>query len=152
MPRGVRAEAIQGERRRRRDMTLSREHHLKLALPAEVADDKEHAYYWANDENSRIADLTIRDDWDHVSLKGHEASDEDRVRRQVGTKKTGEPLYAYLLRKPMEYYQEDKRRGAEQNAEAEQKLLTQAPGDIPQSAGAYVAPGSSIRRRGAYAP
>lgn len=152
MPRGIRAEAIQGERRRRRDADLDKTHHMKLALPAEFANDKEHAYYWANDDNSRIEDLTVRDDWDICTLSDHEASDGDKVRRQVGTKKTGEALYAYLLRKPMDYYEEDKRKGAERIAKSEQDLVSQVPGNIPQATNAYVASGSSIKRRGAYAP
>lgn len=152
MPRGIRAEAIQGERRRRRDGSIDKMHHMKLALPAEFANDKEHSYYWANDENSRIEDLTVRDDWDVCVIKGHEAGEQDQVRRQVGTKKTGEALYAYLLRKPMDYYLEDKRKGAERVAENEQALISQVPGDIPQATNAYLASGSSIKRRGAYAP
>jgi hypothetical protein len=152
MPRGIRAEAIQGERRRRRDADLDKTHHMKLALPAEFANDKEHAYYWANDDNSRIEDLTVRDDWDICTLSGHEAGEGDKVRRQVGTKKTGEALYAYLLRKPMDYYEEDKRKGAERIAKSEQELVSQVPGNIPQATNAYVASGSSIKRRGAYAP
>lgn len=152
MPRGIRAEAIQTERRRRRDGSIDKMHHMKLALPAEFANDKDHAYYWANDENSRIEDLTVRDDWDKCEIAGHEAGETDTVRRQVGTKKEGGALYAYLLRKPMDFYEEDKRKGAERNAKNEEALVSQVPGGIPQATGAYVAPGSSIKRRGAFAP
>lgn len=152
MPRGIRAEAIQTERRRRRDGSIDKMHHMKLALPAEFANDKDHAYYWANDDNSRIEDLTVRDDWDKCTISGHEAGETDTVRRQVGTKKEGGPLYAYLLRKPMEYYEEDKRKGAERNAETEKQAIAQVPANLSPATGAYVAPGSSIKRRGAFAP
>lgn len=153
MPRGIpnRAEAVQSERRRRRDDTLNRVHHLKLAIPAEFRDDKEHEYRWINDENSRVYDLTKEDDWDICTTSKPETSDDDRVRRPVGTK-DGKPLYAYLVRKPKAFYDEDKRRNAARVAGAEQELLTRPPTDNSQAAATnYVTPGSTIKR-GAYAP
>lgn len=151
MARQARAAAVQTERRRRRDDTLNRVHHLKLAIPAEFRDDKAHEYRWINDDNSRVHDLTVEDDWDICKLTGVEASEQDRVRRPVGSI-DGRPLYAYLVRKPKELYDEDKRRDAAIVAGKEQELLSSPPTDgSPASATNYVAPGSSIKR-GAYAP
>lgn len=151
MARQARAEAVAGERRRRSDDTLSRAHHLKLAIPAEFRDDKEHEYRWINDDNSRVYDLTVEDDWNICTIKGVEASDGDKVRRPVGAK-DGKPMYAYLVRKNKAWYDEDKRRNAALVAGAEQELLTKPPTDNSQAAATnYVTPGSSIKR-GAYAP
>jgi hypothetical protein len=150
MARVARAEAIQTERRRRSDATLDRVHQQKLAIPAEFRGDNDHEYRWINDENSRVYDLTVEDDWNICHSSRVEGSDDDRVRRQVGTKKTGEPLYAFLVRKRKDWYDADKREKAEKRAEAEQQLLKKPPTDNPQ-AGATVTAGSSIRR-GPYAP
>lgn len=152
MPRQARAEAVQTERRRRTDGTLNRMLHQKLALPAEFRDDPNYTYRWINDDNSRVYDLTVEDDWDICKLKGTEAGDDDKVRRPVGTKKSGDPLYAYLVRKKTEYFVEDKRRDAARVAGEEQQLLVRPPTDgSPDSANSYVAAGSSIKR-GTYAP
>jgi hypothetical protein len=127
-------------------------HHQKLALPAEFRDDPNYAYRWINDDNSRVYDLTVEDDWDICTLKGTEAGDDDKVRRPVGTKKNGDPLYAYLVRKKKEYFDEDKRREAARVAGEEQQLLVRPPTDgSPDSATNYVTAGSSIKR-GTYAP
>lgn len=151
MARQARAAAVKVERRRRRDDTLNRVHHLKLALPAQFRDDKAHEYRWINDDNSRVYDLTVEDDWDICTLAGAEASEEDKIRRPVGSK-DGKPLYAYLVRKPKEFYDEDKRRDAARVAGAEQGLLTTPPSDnSPAAETNYVTPGSTIKR-GAYAP
>lgn len=152
MPRPARAAAVQVERRRRRDDTVDRVHARKLVLPAEFRDDPDYEYRWINDENDRVYSLTVEDDWDICTSSNPEASDDARVRRQVGTKKTGEALYAFLVRKPKEFYEEDRRKRTAAVSAAEQQMLTSPPTDNPSAAAnSYVASGSSIRR-GAYAP
>lgn len=154
MPRGVRAEAIQTERRRRRDDTLDRVHGLKLALPAQFRDDETHTYRWINDVNERIPDLTQRDDWDLCTTSSAEGAEEDKVRRVVETR-DGKPVYAYLARKRKDWYEADKRKASAMNDAREDAFLKTPVTDPsnPRAAGAmYVAPGSSIKRRGAYAP
>lgn len=152
MGRPARAEVVAEGRKRRNPQTLDRVHHMKLALPVECQNDPAHYYYWANDDTSRIADLTLRGEYDHVILKGPEADDQDRVRRQVGVK-DGKPLYAYLLRQPMEFRIEDQMARAAVVSKKEEDMVKAVPSEIPQSAGAYVVPGSGISRRtGQYAP
>jgi len=150
MGRPPRAQAIRTERRRRDHSTLDRVHNLKLAIPSEFRDDGDHEYRWINDDNDRVQSLTQEDDWDFCQSSTPEATDKDSVRRQVGTKKTGEPLYAYLVRKRKDWYDEDKRKGSERNNKTEQDLLRRP--HQQDGATAYVASGSSIRNRGGFAP
>lgn len=153
MPRIARTDAIQSERRRRDNGSLDRLLNLRLAIPPEFKGDTEHEYRWINDENGRVHNLTVEDDWNICVRSDPEASDADKIRRQVGTKKNGEPLYAYLVRKRKDWYDEDKRARSKANNEREDALLSRPETDDPQAAATmYVAPGSSIKRRGAYAP
>lgn len=154
MSRTPRAEAIQGERRRRRADTLDRIHGRKLNIPPEFRDDPDHDYYWANDDNSRIYDLTVEDDYDHVTMSRPEASEEEKVRRPVGTKATGEPMYAYLLRKPKVFVEEDRAKKLAAIDEREQGIMRSAktaPEDDRPADVSYVARGNSIKR-GTYSP
>ena len=153
MGRPARVDAIQSERRRRDTGTLDRMANLKLAIPAEFRNDTVHEYRWINDENDRVYSLTVEDDWNICQRADPEASDQDKYRRQVGTKTNGEPLYAYLVRKRKDWYDEDKRKASGANVAREDAMLKRPETDDPRAAGAmYVAPGSSITRRGAYAP
>jgi len=152
MPRQPRAEAIQQERRRRRPDTLDRVHDLKLAIPAEFRDDKDYEYRWINDVNDRVYSLTQEDDWDLCTRSDPEATDDNKYRRQVDTTKNGHPVYAYLVRKPKDWYDADKRAKAERLSKAEQALLKSPPTDNPQAAQTMYVPGGSSIRRGAYAP
>ncbi len=154
MPRGVRAEAIKDERRRRRPETLDRIHGLKLAIPAEFRDDQVHTYRWINDVNQRVTDLTKDDDWNICVPGGAEGSQEDGVRRVVETR-DGKPVYAYLARKRKDWYDADKKAASARNDAREDAFLKRPetdPSDPRASATLYVAKGSSIKRRGAYAP
>lgn len=151
MPRQPRAEAVQTERRRRRDDTVDRVHQRKLAIPAEFRDDKDHEYRWINDVNDRVHALTVEDDWDICRSSRAEGGADDRVRRTVG-KDDGQPIHAYLVRKRKDWFEDDARKRAAAVSGSEQHLLTKPPTDDPSAqATMYVAEGSSIRR-GAYAP
>ncbi len=154
MARQPRAQAIQGERRRRKDSTLDRVHDLKLALPPEFEDDKDHDYRWANDTGSRLYDLTKRDDWDLCGSENPEASDEDRVRRPVGTDKLGKPIYAYLVRKPKTFVEEDRMAKESRLQDMEKGMLQSAktsPEDTRSDDVSYVVPGNALKR-GAFTP
>jgi hypothetical protein len=152
MPRVARAEAIQTERRRRDDGNLDRARNMKLAIPPEFRDDTVHTYRWINDVNDRVHDLTVEDDWNICSRASPEATDADKYRRQVDTDKSGQPVYAFLVRKRKDWYEADKRKASERNNGREDALLQRPETDSPQAASTmYVGGGSSIRR-GAYAP
>lgn len=154
MPRTPRAQAVQGERRRRRADTLDRIHGRKLSIPPEYRDDKDHEYYWANDVDSRIYDLTVDDDYDHVTRSNPEASEEEKVRRPVGTKPTGEPMYAYLLRKPKVYAEDDRKERLATIEEREKGILRSpktSPEDDRSEDVSYVVWGNTIKH-GPYSP
>ena len=77
-------------------------HATKLEAPARPGFTRR----WFNDLNNRIAE---GDDlaYDHVTEQGIKTDDpSSRVRRLVGTKANGEPLYAYLMETPDELYAE----------------------------------------------
>ena len=79
----------------------------RLAIPPQFKDDKENEYRWINDDKSRVWDLTNQDYWEKVEADDSEAVGHS-VRRQVGTKKNGDALYAHLVRKPKEFCDEDR--------------------------------------------
>lgn len=149
MVRETRQEAIAGERRRRKSDTLDKINGLKMALPPEFRDDPEYYYYWANDTEARIYDLTVDDDYEVVRTSKHEASEDDRVRRPVGQSADGKPIYAQLLRKPMRYKLEDEAE-KERRLKAQEDRIVSVPandGDGLKQSESYVAT-SSIRRGG----
>lgn len=156
MSRQPRAEAIQGERRRRRDATLDGMENMRLALPQECRDDKASTYRWVNDDGYRIPDLVSKD-WDPVKLSKTEGSPQDETRRQVGVKRDGSPLFAVLMKKPIEFHKEDRAAMIKATEQREDNLVA-APDTDPSSpdtaSSTYVVKGSAISRkpRGNYAP
>ena len=72
--------------------------------------------YWANDVGNRLHDLTRDDDYDYVSkseIGDHVGESGDgntdlgtKVRVLVGTDDKG-PIYAYLLKKRLDFYNDD---------------------------------------------
>ncbi len=150
-PESPRVTHERAQRRRRDDATLDRVQSRKLSLPDEYANDRDHFYYWANDENNRVHHLTTYDDYDPAPAV---RNSDQTVRRLVGTKENGDPLYAVLLRKPMEYHRQDQRK-REQLLLDEERSRVEAPPVDPSNPQArehtYVVPGSSIKR-GAYSP
>lgn len=150
--RTPRAEAIAGERRRRKDDTLNRIAGQKLAIPAEFASDTTHSYRWINDKEDRVYDLTVNDDYDIVTRSGVEASDDDRVRRPVGQDENGKPLYAVLVRKPIEFVKEDRAERDKALREGENQLKRKAPPAEGLSADhAYTSETNTIKA-GGYTP
>lgn len=115
--RAPRADAVAGERRRRKPGTLDRMVQYKLDYIApEDLDLENYVYRWANDEPGRLRMLTKHDDYDHVSLsdmgpgfnpEGTDSESSERIRMLTGTDKHGNPSYAYLLKKPRPYWVDD---------------------------------------------
>lgn len=99
---------VQQRRRRRDDMGDDR--FLKLAVPNELREPG-FVYRWLNDTPGRLENKTVHDDWDVVKQPVDPDKDNGEgtaVRRPVGVSPDGKPLYAYLCRKPEEFYREDK--------------------------------------------
>lgn len=105
-----RAQEVKERRRRRVDPV---ENGLgPLGLSPSKMDPKFH-YHWINDNPGRIHEKTVLDDYDKVedeSLVAEYGSHSEgaAVRRLVGAHADGKPKYAYLCRKPMEYYTADR--------------------------------------------
>lgn len=103
-------------RRRRQPGSLNRmvQYKLDIFTPDQLDTDN-YVYRWVNDEPGKLRMTTQMDDYDHVAV--HELGDFDpnatdsesseRVRMVVGTDKHGSPTYAYLLKKPREFWIED---------------------------------------------
>src|SRR3990167_9017008 len=100
-----RAQAIMAHRRRRDTGGLAG---LKLHVPEELKEPG-FEYRWINDDGRRIQGKTVDDDWDVVKTPAIEGQGEGTpVQRLVGKGEAGQPLRAFLCRKPIEFYKEDK--------------------------------------------
>jgi hypothetical protein len=117
---------------------------LKLDVPSHLKESG-FVYRWLNDTNNRLHAKTVMDDWDVVNEAIDPTKDNGEgtaVRRPVGVKPDGSPLYAYLVRKREEFYREDKakeqaaikeqedalKRGVVQGAEALSGSAAYVPG------------------------
>ena len=116
----VRAEATRASRRRRKDTGALAG--LKLHVPEELKEPG-FEYRWINDDGRRIHGKTVDDDWDVVTTPAIEGTGEGTpVTRLVGKAEGGQPLKAFLCRKPMEFYQEDKAKEQRRIKEAEDAM------------------------------
>lgn len=114
MPRVTRSEQTKDERRRRRSDTVILG--TKLGVSPDFLDPN-YSYRWLNDDGGRIEQMTTNDDYDLVpdpAKKGKPDSDGlgSIISKVVGKGEGGQPLKAYLARKPKEFYDEDKARKA----------------------------------------
>lgn len=126
--RADRATEVSAERRRRND--LSGAPKLKLAIPDHIRDQlaaEGRTPRWVNDTGSRVADLTLRDDYDPVD--GVEPVKVDFI--------DGNPVYARLYSKRNDFIAEDRAK-----AETERKAVEAGmhKGAIPGEAGAEAQP------------
>lgn len=106
-----RNEQIAAERRRRNSESLNGTR-KRLHVDESKLDRENFAYRFANDENGRLHQLTVDDDWDMVSDRdGVVKPDGNSVGSEVsafaGTRDNGAPLRTVLLRKRKTYYDED---------------------------------------------
>lgn len=111
-------ESAQLARRQARDSgTIDRTTSMKLDLPAEMLDLPNNVYRWVNDTDDNIRVAQVHKDYDFVnpdSLNGY-SSDRDggesdaRIRKQVDNY-NGHPVYAYLMAKKREWWEEDNER------------------------------------------
>jgi len=91
--------------RRRRGGPIG-ESNRKLVLPAGFEEDPAFDYRWANEDGTRLHNLTVADDWDFVETE--QGNTGSKVSHVAGVTKEGTPLKAYLLRKKKEYTKEDR--------------------------------------------
>ena len=99
--RPTRETEIGQERRRRQPGSLDRGAHLKLAIPETIrAENADQHLHWINDTHNRMHHLTTQGDYSKV--EGVEPV-------PVGTSDDGKPIYAHLMKKPLEYWQADQR-------------------------------------------
>lgn len=144
--RGSRKEEVRQERRRRDDATIDGSQALKLAVPPEIErklTEQGRTWRWANDVGNRMELLTKFDDWDRV--EGVEP------REVVIDKAKGETAKAYLLSKPKDFMEEDRRKKDAKRRETEQAMLE---GHVPNAGtnpasrpdNVYVPPGNKIER------
>ena len=106
--RPAKSEIKQNERRRRKGATGAIP--SKMPVPEELLKDNNFVYRFFNDVGNRITHMTTNDDWDMVdSSGGNVGVDKGKaLSHYVGTKEDGSPLTAYLMKKPRQYYEEDK--------------------------------------------
>jgi hypothetical protein len=105
-----RVEEVKAERRRRIDPGENGQGPLGLSQSKQ---DPGFHYHWINDTPGRLHEKTVNDDYDKVEdpslvLGGDTNSEGSAVRRLVGAHADGKPKYAYLCRKPIEYYKKDR--------------------------------------------
>jgi hypothetical protein len=109
------ARQVETKQRRRRREGLGADRNLKLHVP-EGLKDKNFVYRWVNDQPGRVRQLTVEDDWDVV--QGMDPDPTKTTAEGTVVKRTvdkGSGHEAVLLRKPREFYEDDKAQ--------EQKLL-----------------------------
>lgn len=143
------------KQQRRRRKTGGDGFNLKLSVD-EGEKDPNFVYRWINDNvGGRMMEMTVHDDWDQVT-KEQMSADPDKdskegtpIKRIVG-EKNGQPLHAYLCRKPREYFEEDERDKQAEIDAVEQDMRRGAPADpkgIEQST-SYVPGGTNTIRHG----
>lgn len=129
-----RNEQIKTERRRRNADGLAGKRR-RLTVDESKLDREKYEYRFANDENNRIHELTVKDDWEVVSdrggeVKGNSSNMGANVSVVAGTGEKGNPVNAVLLRKPKSYYDEDAAK-AQRHIDAKERSI--AGGEAPGS-------------------
>ncbi len=133
---GKRAAEVSAQRRRRSDTSHEGSH--KLSVNHDLLDHENFIYRFVNDKGSRIQDLTVRDDWDKVpdpDVKDDKDGLGTPIRKQVDTHKDGSPMYAYLLRKPKKFAEEDERKKSARRDELD-ATIKRGQHTAPAAAGA----------------
>lgn len=145
-PRASRADEVKGQRRRRTHFGLRS--HLRFSVPDELRDDNNYVYRWVVDRPGRIEQLTVHDDYDFVvkdEIKDdpRQTGGGTRIERHAGTDQNGQPMRAYLVRKPKDYYVKDK---AAEQADLSKRMAAIKRGRTPDEQG------KSISDDGMYVP
>lgn len=115
--RPPKADGVQ-ERRKKRTGLIGK----RLGVPESLTNFNDFAYRWVNDDGVRFFMLTEQDDWELAPQGPDEAETVDignAVKRVVGSKPDGSPMFAYLCRKPRKFYDDD---AADKQAELDKQL------------------------------
>ena len=116
--RPPRAEAEAGHRRRRTGMLDVMAYDRLNPFEDGMLDRENYQYRWQTDEGGALRALTTRDDYDFVTideLPGFDISQTDsesdgRIRLIMNGAQAGpNAVYGYLLKKPRNYWEEDRR-------------------------------------------
>lgn len=111
------AKLTQEAPRRRRRASVGG-HSMKLTAPQREG----FVRRWFNDDGNRIAEAEELA-YDFVKETGIKSDSPDsRVRRLVGTKANGEPLYSYLMETPREEYMAGQREKEELNRQIDEAI------------------------------
>ena len=148
------ARAEENKARRRRREGLGEERNLKLYVPREMKDPN-FEYRWVNDRAGRVRQMTVEDDWDVVDtakLGGDPDpaanTAEGTVMSRVGDKYTGERMT--LIRKPKEFYDEDRAVKAARYEQIEASMRRKPPatqGGLSDADHTYI-PGTGVNTIG----
>lgn len=108
----MRGEQIRTERRRRNSDALSGRR-MRLSVDESKLDREKYEYRFANDDGTRLHQLTVLDDWEIVPDRDGEVKPDGtdmgaKVSTLVGVATNGSPLRGVLLRKLKTYYNDDK--------------------------------------------
>lgn len=141
-----RAAEATGERRKRHGMGFKSQ--LKLSIPPHLENDPNYNYYWLADRPGRVEELTKYDDYDFVTDEEAEKDGRNtglgkRIERHAGVDQFGHPVRHFLVRKPREYYEADKREKRKERAEM---MAAIKRGKTPDEAG------NAIHADGSYVP
>ncbi len=110
-----RADTVRGERRRRSGSNLDRMVSMKMDIfSPDQLDLNNYVYRWVNDEDNRV-NILWNEDYDHCGesdVKNYNPNTtnnetDSKIRKLCGKKADGSPLYAYLMKKPREYWEAD---------------------------------------------
>lgn len=132
--RPTREEATKTERRRRKAGGITN----KLQIPADVlAKHPDKEFYWAKDDEGRMQQLTVNDDWDKVP---------DVQPIHAGTGAGGHAIKHHLLMKPKAFVEQDRAEKLRVLDELEQSALArpEAKQAIAQGADMYSVPGNKL--------
>lgn len=100
-PKAAEQQTEQSEEKPRRRRRRERQPLGGMRMRLAVEERKGFHQHWFNDEPGRVQDAH-NNDYDHVLDENGE-----KRRELVGTDRNGKPLYAYLMEKPEDWYQED---------------------------------------------
>lgn len=129
-PESKRAGEVQAQRRRRQDTGPLAG--LKLHVPEHLKKPG-MKYRWLNDDDRRIHDKTVNDDWDPVKNPAVEGTGEGTVvSRIVGKDNSGQPIRAILCEKPEGFYKADKAKELRDKVDAREEAIRRGVTDDPR--------------------